>query len=267
MRRTTTDRRRTTFVVRLLLWMVVLLCGCAAKPPDALARIQSEGVLRVALDPAFPPFEFVDGEGQLMGLDVDLARSIAARLGVDAHFVTTGYDALYDALTVGRADVIISALYPDPSRTQAFAFSPAYFNAGEVLIVPDDSPVSAVDDLAGLRVALVFGTEAHVEALRWEKTLQPPPILLTFDGPDAVIETLDKMEADAVVIDNVAAHRALAHIAGLRRVPSPITDEPYTVAARKEDARLIDAIGDIILTMQAEGELDALIRYWMENPF
>lgn len=209
----------------------------------------------------------MDGAGQLGGLDVDLARYIAARLGVDTHFVTTGYDALYDALTVGRADVIISALYPDPSRTQAFTFSPAYFDAGEVLLVPDGSPVNTVTDCAGLRIALVFGTEAHVEALRWEKTLQPPPILLTYDSPDAVIAALGEGAAGAAVVDNVAAHIALAHIAGVRRVSPPITNEPYTVAARKEDARLIEAIGDIILEMQASGDLEVLFSRWMENPF
>ena len=57
---------------------------------------------------------------------------IADALGVNAQFVTTGYDALYDALTVGRADIIISALYPDPSRTAAFAYSTPYFNGGDV---------------------------------------------------------------------------------------------------------------------------------------
>ena len=255
--------RRGTWAARLVLFLL-LLCACSSPVPDALARIQSTGILRVALDPAFPPFEFVDSGDKVAGLDVDLARSIAARLGVEAQFVTTGYDALYDALTVGRADVIISALYPDPARTQAFAFSPTYFNAGEVLLVPDNSPIAGVDDLAGKQVALVFGTEAHMVALRWEKMMSTPPVLLTGDSPETIISVLAAGRVDAIIIDNVTAQMSVGRMPGLHALMPPVTDEPYTIAARKEDTKLVDAIGTIIAEMQASGELEALIHRWMQ---
>ncbi len=243
---------------------LLLLCACSGPRSNPLKRIQATGTLRVALDPSFPPFEFVDGTGQVAGLDVDLAQVIAARLGVEAHFVTTGYDALYDALTVGRADVIISALYPDPDRMQTFTFSPGYFNAGEVLVVREDSPITGVPDLAGKQVALVFGTEAHMVALQWEKTMTTPPILLTGDAPETITSVLAAGIVDAVILDNVTAQMAVAKTPGLRVLLSPVTDEPYTIAARKEDAKLIEAINAILEEMQANGELDALIRRWMQ---
>jgi ABC-type amino acid transport substrate-binding protein len=219
--------------------------------------------LRVALDPSFPPFEFVDGDDQVAGLDVDLARTIAARLGVEAHFVATGYDALYDALTVGRADVIISALYPDPARMQTFDFSPSYFNAGEVLMVQKDSPIAGVPDLAGKQVALVFGTEAHMVALQWEKTMPTPPVLMVGDAPETITSVLAAGIVDAVILDNVTAQMALVDTPGLRVLTPPVTDEPYTIAARKEDAKLLEAINAILDEMQTNGELDSLIRRWM----
>ncbi len=247
-----------------LAWLLLWLGACSAQRDDALRRIQSVGVLRVALDPSFPPFEFVDGAGTVAGLDVDLARTLAARLGVEAHFVTTGYDALYDALTVGRADVIISALYPDPTRTQAFAFSPTYFNAGEVLLVPANSPITSVDDLAGRQVALVFGTEAHMVALRWETAMSTPPIVLTGDSAETIISVLAAGRVDAVIVDNVTAQMSMQQTPGLHTLTPSVTDEPYTIAARKEDERLIDAIGAIIVEMQTNGELETLIQRWMQ---
>ncbi len=249
---------------RVIAAVLLLLCACAGPHGNALKRIQSTGTLRVALDPSFPPFEFVDGAGQVAGLDADLAQAIAARLGVQAHFVTTGYDALYDALTMGRADVIISALYPDPDRMQMFTFSPSYFNAGEVLVVREDSPIAGVPDLAGKQVALVFGTEAHMVALQWEKTMPTPPIILTGDTPETITSVLAAGIVDAIILDNVTAQIAVANTAGLRVLPSPITDEPYTIAARKQDAELIEAIGDILEEMQASGELETLIRRWVQ---
>lgn len=255
--------RRGTQVARLVLLLGLVLCACTRERVDPLARIRNAGTLRIAVDPAFPPFEFVDGTGTLAGLDVDLGRHIAMRLGVDAHFVTTGYDALYDALTVGRADVIISALYPDPSRMQNFAFTRAYFDAGEVLLVPETSPVEGLSGLAGKHVALVFGTAAHVEALRWEKSLQPPPVLHVEAETDAVIALLAAGRADAAVIDHVSARAALAHAPGLRILVPPVTGEPYTIAGRAEDAALVEAVDEIIEEMQASGELNTLIEQWM----
>lgn len=256
-------RAARVIVVARLALALLLLCACSGPRANALKRIQATGTLRVALDPSFPPFEFVDGAGQVAGLDADLARAIAARLGVEAHFVTTGYDALYDALTVGRADVIISALYPDPSRMQTFTFSPSYFNAGEVLVVRKDSPIAGVSDLAGKQVALVFGTEAHMVALQWEKTMPTPPVLITGDASETITSVLAAGIVDAVILDNVTAHIAVANTPSLRVLTPPITDEPYTVAARKEDAKLVEAISTILEEMQANGELDALIRRWM----
>lgn len=255
---------RGVCVASVIAAMLLLLCACTGPRANPLKRIQASGTLRVALDPSFPPFEFVDAAGQVAGLDVDLARAIAARLGVKAHFVTTGYDALYDALTVGRADVIISALYPDPTRMQTFAFSPSYFNAGEVLVVREDSPIASVPaDLAGRQVALVFGTEAHMVALRWEQTMSTPPILITGDTPETITSVLAASIVDAIILDNVTAQMALVHTPGLRVLPAPITDEPYTIAARKEDAKLVETISTILEEMQTSGELDAVIQRWM----
>ncbi len=256
-------RAARVIVVARLALALLLLCACSVPRGNALKRIQATGTLRVALDPSFPPFEFVDAAGQVAGLDADLARAIAARLGVEAHFVTTGYDALYDALTVGRADVIISALYPDPSRMQKFTFSPSYFDAGEVLVIREDSPIAGVPDLAGKQVALVFGTEAHMVALQWEKTMPTPPVLLTGDAPETITSVLEAGIVDAIILDNVTAQIAVANTPGLRVLAPPITDEPYTIAARKEDAKLVEAISGILAEMQANGELEALVRRWM----
>ncbi len=214
------------------------------------------------MDPSYPPFEWVDEDGNLVGFDVDLAREIARRIGVDVHFVVTGYDALYDALIVDRADVIISALYPDPTRMAGFAFSQAYFDAGQVLLVAADAPIRSVADLSSKQLMVVFGTEAHMNALEWQQRMEPPPIVLTGDTAETIISAMAAGHADAVIVDNVAAQAALAQVPGVRVIAS-ITDEPYVVAATAKDREVIDAITRILHAMKQDNTLESLVDRWM----
>jgi len=252
--------RRWLFFIGLLIFLV----ACNTKS-DALTRIQQAEMLRVAMDPSLEPFEFVDGSGHPTGFDVDLAKQIGARMNVDVQFVTTSYDGLYDALTVGRADIIISALYPDPSRSQAFAFSPPYFQAGEMLIVRDNSEIQGVMDLAGLEVMVIYGTEAHMIAQNWQQTIDPPPVLLPGDAAATVLGVLAAGYADAVLVDNISAQVHLRDIQGLRVLGSPVNDNPYVIAARAQDRDLIQAIGNIITEMHTDGTLDALLERWLPD--
>lgn len=248
-----------------VLFIVLVLLGACNTNSDALTRIQERGVLRVAMDPSLEPFEFVSGEGQPVGFDVDLAKQIAMRMGVEIQFVTTSYDGLYDSLTADRADIIISALYPDPALTHAFAFSPPYFQAGEMLIVREDSTINGVQHLAGKQVMVVYGTQAHMIAQHWEQILNPSPILLPGDATDTILSVLAAGYADAVVVDNISAQIHLKENPGLRVLGSPVNDNPYVIAARIEDNALIEAIGDIVSEMEKDGTLDSLLERWLRE--
>jgi polar amino acid transport system substrate-binding protein len=216
------------------------------------------------MDPSFPPFEFVDEDGSAAGLDVDLARELARRLSVQAHFVATTYDGLYDILTVEGADVTISALYPDPTRTQDFVFSRPYFEAGQVLVVPPDSAVTSVAGLAGQRVLVVFGTEGHMESLRWEELLSPPPTLVTREGVAEVLAALGAGEAEAAVVDNLAAQMALARGAAIQVLDPPVSHEPYVIVARSQDSDLLDELDEFLEEMSDDGTLATLVARWVQ---
>ncbi len=246
----------------LALIILIGLAACSGGKPDPIERIRKAGVLRIALDPSFPPFEYI-ANNQVAGLDVDLGQEIGRRLGVKVQFIVVGYDGLYDSLTTNQADIIISALYPDPARTQDVAFSSPYFNAGEVLVVSHNSPIHSLSDLGGHKVAVVFGTEGHMEALRWEKELNPAPVLLSGETPEQVLGALNNGSVEAAVVDNVAAQGILLTQPNLKVLDPPITDEIYVVAGRHDEEALIIAIGHYLQQMQTDGTLNKLIAQWM----
>jgi len=243
----------------LVVLALLLLAGCAA-PADAWERVQQSGVLRVGMDASFLPFEFVDEEGSLVGFDVDLAREIAARLGVEAVFVANlPYDGLYDALTAGQVDVVISALYLDPEREGAFAYSTPYFNAGQVLVVAEGTEgIVAVDDLAGRTVAVEFGSAGDVEA----RQLSGVTVLPCETAADALAQVAAG-RADVALVDHLSALTGGAGAGGgLRIVGPPVTDEPYAAAVRRESRGLLRAINEALAQMAADGTLDCLEREW-----
>lgn len=247
----------------LLVVLVFVACtGCTSKS-QILDRIKSSGTLRIAIDPSFAPFDFVNDENNVAGFDVDLATHIADALDVQAQFVTTGYDALYDALTVGRADIIISALYPNPSHTQTFIYSTPYFDAGDVLVVANNSPITSWESLEDKRVACIFGTAGHITALGWQQTITPQPILITANSPHTLTQALVNGALDAIILDHVTALKAAGDETSIQILPMMITEEPYVVAARLEDRVLIKVIDSIIDEMRVDGTLQRLINQWM----
>lgn len=250
------------FLALLFIYFSFFIVLIACRPSsDALDRVLESRVLRVGMDASFPPFEYVDGEGNLVGFDVDLARELAARLGVEPQFVANlPYDGLYDALTAGQVDVVISALYADPARTADFAYSTPYFDAGQVLVVPGDAEgIGGMEDLAGRTLAVEFGSAGDVEARAWSQRLTNLSILPCATAAEALAKVAAG-EADAALVDHLSALAWTGE--GLRVVGEPVTEEPYAVAARRQDRHLLRAVNEALEGMGADGTLDRLQERW-----
>ncbi|MCP5094583.1 MAG: transporter substrate-binding domain-containing protein, partial [Chloroflexi bacterium] len=163
-------RRYDICIGAVIFIFIIMLTACQSE--DATwERIQETGIIKIGLDPTYPPFEVADENG-LYGLDIDLANAIAAELGLQTEFVLFGYDGLYDALATHQADILISALVIVPGNMKDFAYSKPYFNAGELLIVQDgDTDIEEMSDLNGRSLSVELGAQGHVEATIWERRL------------------------------------------------------------------------------------------------
>lgn len=250
--------------VRLLVGILIVLGTLAALPgcrrtSDALDRVLESGLLRVGMDASFPPFEYVGEEGNLVGFDVDLAREVARRLGVEVRFTASlPYDGLYDALTAGQVDVVISALYADPTRMGAFAYSTSYFNAGQVLVVREEVDIARVEGWTG-QLAVEFGSEGDVVARSWQQR-SPDLMIVPCLSADEALSKVEAGEADAALVDHLSVLMRAGE--GLRIVAEAITDEPYAIAVRREDRGLLRAINEALMEMEADGAMDRLRRLW-----
>jgi polar amino acid transport system substrate-binding protein len=249
----------------LLIFAVALLVGCGDKD-DSWPRIEREGVLRVGLDPTFPPFEVTaeSADSGVAGLDVDLAHALAGELGLEAEFVYFGYDGLYDALATEQVDVLISALVIVPGRMRDFAYSEPYFNAGEILVIPAGSSIEEMADLDGRRLAVELGAQGHVEATRWAKRLSDLTVLPHASADDA-LDAVSVGEADAALVDGVSGRLYLKErpASALLRGGAPVTVEPYAMVVRIEDETLLAKLDEALSSLTVAGELESLIERWL----
>lgn len=255
-----------------VLMAVVLLVALAWTGSEALlgrgddevwARIQREGVLRVAMDASYPPFEVEDG-GVFRGYDVDLAQEIGRRLGLEVRFLNVGFDGLYDALQAGRCDVIISGLPYDPQRTHVAAFTGGYFNAGQVLVARrDDVGIQEAADLAGRLVAVEMGAQAHQEALRLRDRERIDLTIVTAQSAEEAFDLLQAGQADAAIADAITARMALRARQELAIRGPHLTDESFVIAVRRGSPRLFAAVKGALDSLRGEGWLEELADRWL----
>jgi ABC-type amino acid transport substrate-binding protein len=247
-----------------ILMMICLLfqAGCRRKN-GAWPRIQKEGVLRVGLDPTFPPFE-VTNDSDVIGLDVDLAHALADELDLQVEFVYFGYDGLYDALATKQVDVLISALVIVPGRMRDFSYSEPYFNAGEILVVPEGSSIEEIANMDGKKLAVELGAQGHVEATQWAKQL-PDLQVLTFTSAEEALAAVAGGNADAALVDGVSGRLYLKEPgnSNLGRVSESVTMEPYALVVRIEDETFLANLDEALSSLKATGKLEKMIEKWL----
>ncbi|MEA3406572.1 MAG: ABC transporter substrate-binding protein [Chloroflexota bacterium] len=260
---------RWAWLVVILLVLVVLVFSTwrsrrgSGRQDGAWQRIQEEGVLRVGMDASYPPFEWIDERGEFVGYDVDLARELARRWGVEPQFVNVHFDGLYDALEAEKVDLLISALPHDRAMTQDVVYSEPYFNAGQVLVVArGDTSMRSVEDLDGRCVGVELGARSHqwVRQLARDQGLSVE--IVTGRHPENVFAFLEEGSADAVICDRVTAYGYMKGRA-LRIVDPPLTNAPFVMAGRADSRLLMKKVDEALGAWREVGFLADLEERWL----
>ncbi len=241
-----------------LVWLVI---GSRPRVEDrAWEQMQQSGVLRVGMDAAYPPFEDVNAENQIVGFDVDLANEIGRRMGVQMQFINIAYDGLYDALLTGQVDILISALVAAPEFAGKANFSTPYFNLGDYLVVPLDSSLHQMDDLESHRLAVETGSGGDVEARKWERRLASL-IVIRVSDPGAALAAVLAGEADAALVDGVTARLGVGQHPELA-LAANVDESLIAAAVHPESTILLGRVNEIMDAMLADGTISALIETW-----
>lgn len=250
----------------LLLLAAVVAVGFLLGRQSAFDELRARGVWRVAMDPSFPPFQNLDvSSGQVVGLDVDLARAIGGVWAIRTDIVSLGFDELLDAVAAHQVDAAISALPIQPERTEEVRFSEPYVQAGVVLAVPRGSAVQAVSDLAGRRVAVEWGSQGDAEARRLLEASARAFEIVPHETVTTALDALAGGAVDAAIVDaiSLALHPASE---GLAAVGQPLVSDPYVVVVPADAPDLLSEVNRALRLLETDGTLETIRDRWLRPP-
>ncbi|MBR4078932.1 MAG: transporter substrate-binding domain-containing protein [Christensenellaceae bacterium] len=248
-------------VIAIVAVLVMALCcfaGCGKK--SAVEKIQKAGKLTVLTEPGFAPFEYIDADGNIAGVDVEISKKVAAELGVEAEVIAMAFDGIISAVQAGKGDIGAAGITATEERAQMVSFSTNYVDTGIYIIVPEGSEkvASPADIGAGVAVGVQLGTTSDLFVSDTEAEVGRYTTVA-----DAVV-ALQAGKVDAVVADELPAKDAVTNNPGLVIIDEPLTVEQYAIAVNKDNADLLEVVNKVVEEMVESGEMAELIAEHME---
>jgi polar amino acid transport system substrate-binding protein len=257
---------RKTAVCLLIASLLALFPVVNAAAGPVLDRIMAKGQLVVGTSGEQPPMTVTTKNGDLIGLDIDIARAMAQGLGVDIQFAKMPFAELLPALEAGKVDMVISGMTITPARNRKVAFVGPYYVSGKGILALEKR-YAELQDANGLNAPEVtVATLANSTSATFAETLMPKAKLTTTASYDEAINLLLNSKADVMVADlpfcAFAAYRNRDK--GLSAGKSPLTFEPLGIAMA-EDALLINWVQNFMNTVKGTGQLSKLHEKWLNG--
>lgn len=238
-----------------------------------------DGVLNVGSDIAYAPIEFFDESNTPVGLDIDLAEAMGAKLGVEVEFNNEAFASLLPSLAAERYDVIWSAMTASEERKLEVNFV-EYFTAGSGIIVPAGNPdgITTIEDLCGKTVAVQDGTvqveylegdgqggggqsQACVDAGGEEITV------LKFPSDPEAVQAVLAGQADVEMADYPVAAYSVSQNEGEIEIITGYQFDAgnYGVAIRKDSTPLQEALQAALDAIIEDGTYASILAEWSQE--
>jgi len=229
-----------------------------------VSEVLADGVLTVGTNAEFPPFEYVDDNGEPDGFDVALIKAIGEKLGVEVEIENMEFDALVASIG-NKIDIAIAGMTVTDERKENADFSDAYYDAVQYVILPEGSEIASFDDLAGKSIGVQLGTTGDFIA---SDDVDGADVKQYNKGVDAVNDLVNG-RLDCVIIDKNPALVFAGKFEGqLTAVPGEqfgFDVENYAIAMPKGDTALAAQINGALKEIKEDGTFEELVKTYIEN--
>ena len=250
----------------LILISIVLVTSGFAKNNNNINLFESiikKDKMTIGISFDSKPFGFKDSNGQIQGVEADLAREIAKRtLGSENRvvFKNVAPQDRINAVNSGSIDMVISTMTISPQRNKTVDFSDPYFIAGQVICVRKDSKIDSIDDLINKKVIVILGTTGEKNITHFA----PNALIQGYADNAEAINAFKSGVGDAITTDDALLQGLVMGNAGYSILPIKLTREPYGIAFKKSrhTKSLRINVNKIIKAMNLDGSLEAIKSKW-----
>ena len=236
----------------LALCLLFCLAGCGTKDTNSDA---DSNKLVIGTNAAFPPYEYVDDDGNIIGIDAEIAAAIAEKLGMELEIKDMEFDSLITACSGGSVDVVLAGMTVTDERKESVNFSDTYATGIQVIIVKEDSDIATADDLDGKIIGVQAGTTGDIyctDDYGQDNVKQ-------YNNGALAVAALKNGQVDCVIIDNAPAKSFVAANEGLKILDTEYVTEDYAIAVAKENTKLLDDINKAMAELKADGTIDKIV--------
>lgn len=263
--------KKKILAVTLAMAMVSSLVACSgsttetqesasASNEESQDSTESKGTLVMATNAEFPPYEYHDGsDDQIVGIDAEIAAAIADKLGYTLEIEDIAFDSVIPEVTSGKADFGMAGMTVTEERKKSVNFSDSYATAVQVVIVPEDSDITSIDDLSGKIIGVQSGTTGDLYATddygdenveRYNKGME-------------AVQALSQGKIDAVIIDNEPAKVFVQETEGLKILDSAYAEEEYAIAIALDNTELLSEVNAALAELKADGTIDSIVSKYI----
>lgn len=257
----------TTRIGALLLSTLVTLAGSASAQelPPLPAAIKEQGKIRIGVKCDSPPFGASGPDGKPVGIEVAMAKKIGAFAfgsedGAELSCVTS--EARISSLNSGKLDLILATLGRTPAREEVIDYSSIYFWGTSNVLVPADSPVDSLDDLAGKTVLVVKGASQ----IKWLEANIPDINILQLNTTADGVQALQQGRADGFVGDGGLIYTLGGNYPNLRIIPEGLDLGVNGIGLRKNEPELKAFVDAALARLREEGFYPEVITQFVSEP-
>lgn len=229
----------------LLLFMIIfMLSGCG----------RSENEIVLATEAGFAPYEYYEN-GEIVGVDIDIAREVAKELGKELVIKDIAFDSIIMEVKTGKSDFAAAGISYTPERARAVAFSEDYAVSKQIVVVKEDSDITNINQISNKKIAVQLGSVADTYVTENYKSAE----IVRQKKYLATIQDLEDGKVDLVVMDELPAKEILLQKSGLKILDGSLVEDSYGIVVRKGNDDLLEVVNRVIKRMQEDGSLKASI--------
>ena len=233
---------------------------------SVIEEVQDRGTLRVGLG-LFEPWSACNADGELIGFEIDVAKKVAADMGVEIEFARTNWTYIISELIAEEFDVIISGMTTLPERNLRVNFTSTYNSSG-VYLVANTEATADLETLADFNSAdVTIATRRGASSVRFVESVFPDAMLLLFDTDNEVLQAVVAGDAHAAAAFAttrttwVEAHPETLNLP----FEEPFSSEVGAIAVRKGDLDTLNFFNTWIEANKASGWLEQRSQYWFQT--